>query len=77
MREATVKAIREELGVQQDLNTGVGTSDGRFMAPLGTEVLEFGLLNHSIHKVDEHTSTDDLEALHRVYTSVAMRLLVP
>jgi succinyl-diaminopimelate desuccinylase len=77
LREATVKAIREELGLQPDLNTGGGTSDARFMAPLGTEVLEFGLLNHSIHKVDEHTSTDDLEALHRVYTSIAMSLLAP
>jgi succinyl-diaminopimelate desuccinylase len=77
LREATVRAIREELGVQPELNTGGGTSDGRFMAPLGTEVLEFGLLNHSIHKVDEHTSADDLVALHRVYTSIATNLLVP
>jgi len=52
-----------------------GTSDGRFIAPLGTEVLEFGLLNESIHKIDEHTSTDDLKALSRVYKRIMTGLL--
>lgn len=75
LREATLGAIRQEIGVEPELNTGGGTSDGRFIAPLGTEVLEFGLINTSIHKVDENTSTDDLEALSRVYKRIMTRLL--
>jgi succinyl-diaminopimelate desuccinylase len=63
------------LGVEPELNTGGGTSDGRFMAPLGTEVVEFGLRNGSIHKVDEHTSVDDLENLFKVYKRIMISLL--
>jgi succinyl-diaminopimelate desuccinylase len=76
LRSAVVQAIGDELGVQPDLNTGGGTSDGRFIAPLGTEVLELGLLNESIHKVNENTSVDDLNALARVYKRVMTGLLV-
>lgn len=75
LRTATIKAIQAELGMQPELNTGGGTSDGRFIAPLGSEVLEFGLLNKSIHKVDEHTSIHDLDALQRVYKKIAADLL--
>lgn len=75
LREAVVETIRSELGVEPDLNTGGGTSDGRFIAPLGTEVLEFGLLNESIHKIDENTSVADLEALTSAYQSIMRRLL--
>jgi len=75
LRNAVIEAIQHELGVQPELNTGGGTSDGRFIAPLGTEVLEFGLLNESIHKVNENTSTDDLEALSRVYRRIMTSLL--
>jgi len=74
LREAAVEAIHEELGFDPELNTGGGTSDGRFIAPLGTEVLEFGLINTSIHKVDENTAVADLEALSRVYRQIMMRL---
>lgn len=76
LRQATLEAIQQELGVEPDLNTGGGTSDGRFIAPLGTEVLEFGLLNGSIHKVNEYTPTDDLDALARVYKRIMERVLV-
>ena len=75
LRAAVIEAIQHELGVQPELNTGGGTSDGRFIAPLGTEVLEFGLLNGSIHKVNENTSTDDLEALSRVYKRIMTSIL--
>ena len=75
LRIALVGAIQNELGIEPELNTGGGTSDGRFIAPLGTEVLEFGLLNASIHKVDENTATDDLEALSRVYQRIMVSLL--
>lgn len=75
LRTAAIRAIRQELGVQPELNTGGGTSDGRFIAPLGAEVLEFGLLNSSIHKVDENTPADDLAALDRVYRNIMFSLL--
>jgi len=75
LRKAVTEAIENELGIQPELNTGGGTSDGRFIAPLGTEVLELGLLNESIHKVDENTSTDDLESLTRVYKRIMTFLL--
>ena len=77
--DATLRTLaqgRHWVGIQPELNTGGGTSDGRFIAPLGTEVLEFGLLNQSIHQVNENTSTDDLEALSRVYRRVMGDLLI-
>jgi len=76
LRTATVDAVGQELGIQPELNTGGGTSDGRFIAPLGTEVVELGLLNNSIHKVDENTPIDDLDALSRVYQRIITRLLI-
>jgi succinyl-diaminopimelate desuccinylase len=75
LRSAVVQAIQAELGIQAELNTGGGTSDGRFIAPLGSEVVELGLLNASIHKIDENTSIDDLEALSSVYQRVIEELL--
>lgn len=76
LRAAAVAAINEELGIEPELNTGGGTSDGRFIAPLGSEVIELGLCNQSIHKIDEHTSTDDLEALARIYNRILRQVLV-
>jgi succinyl-diaminopimelate desuccinylase len=76
LRTAVIQAIQSELDIQPELNTGGGTSDGRFIAPLGSEVLELGLLNASIHKVDENTPVDDLEALSRVYQRIMTKLLV-
>ncbi|MCP4047153.1 MAG: succinyl-diaminopimelate desuccinylase [Gammaproteobacteria bacterium] len=75
LRMAVIEAIREKLEMEPELNTGGGTSDGRFIAPLGTEVLEFGLLNESIHKVDENTSIADLDALSLVYERIMIRIL--
>lgn len=75
LRMAVVDAIAQELRIQPELNTGGGTSDGRFMAPLGTEVVEFGLLNSSIHQVDENTPTDDLDALAKVYKRIMIQIL--
>lgn len=75
LRTAVLEAIKGELDMEPELNTGGGTSDGRFIAPLGTEVLEFGLLNESIHKIDENTPTAHLDALSRVYGQVMTRIL--
>ena len=74
LREATVAACRAILGIEPDLNTGGGTSDGRFIAPLGTEVLELGLLNSTIHKVDECTPVADLDRLSATYLDIIRRI---
>ncbi|MCF6263368.1 MAG: succinyl-diaminopimelate desuccinylase [Xanthomonadales bacterium] len=68
-------AVAGLLGYSPAMNTGGGTSDGRFIAPLGTQVVELGLLNHSIHKIDEHTPVADLDLLMAVYFDILRRLL--
>lgn len=73
--EAVRAAVRERLGIEPALSTGGGTSDGRFIAPTGAEVVELGPLNASIHKVDEHVAADDLDRLAVVYEDVLERLL--
>jgi succinyl-diaminopimelate desuccinylase len=75
LRAAITEVLGEQLDTATEMNTGGGTSDGRFMAPLGTEVLEFGLLNRSIHKVDENTAVEDLDRLAGIYTSLLEKLL--
>jgi len=76
LREATVAACREVLDIEPDLNTGGGTSDGRFIAPLGTEVLELGLINSSIHKIDECTPVADLDRLSATYLDIIQRIIL-
>lgn len=70
-------AIREELGVDCQLSTSGGTSDGRFIAPLGCEVVELGPVNATIHKVDECVAVADLEPLARTYERILEELLAP
>jgi succinyl-diaminopimelate desuccinylase len=74
LRLVVADAVQSELGVKPELNTGGGTSDGRFIAPLGTEVVELGLINESIHKIDENVSVADLEALSRVYFQILRKI---
>ena len=74
LREATVAAVEDVLGVYPELNTGGGTSDGRHIAPLGSEVLELGLLNTSIHQVDERTPVHDLDRLKDTYVDILKRI---
>ncbi len=76
LREAVVAAIGEHCdGATPEASTGGGTSDGRFIAPLGAEVVELGPVNASIHKIDESVALDELERLVRLYGSIAERLL--
>ncbi len=75
LRAAVRQALREELGIAPDENTGGGTSDGRFIAPLGAEVVELGPINASIHKIDEHIALADLERLPALYGRVIAALL--
>jgi succinyl-diaminopimelate desuccinylase len=74
LREAVVGAVEDVLGVYPELNTGGGTSDGRYIAPLGSEVLELGLLNTSIHQVDERTPIPDLDRLKDTYLDILHRI---
>jgi succinyl-diaminopimelate desuccinylase len=61
------KAIRDETGIETELSTSGGTSDGRFIAPICPEVLELGPPNASIHKIDEHITVSELETLKNIY----------
>ena len=75
LRTATLAAIRAHCGIEPELSTGGGTSDGRFIAPLGAEVVELGVCNASIHKVDEHVALDELERLPDLYRTIAQHML--
>ncbi|NNJ66082.1 MAG: succinyl-diaminopimelate desuccinylase [Xanthomonadales bacterium] len=76
LRESVTGAVREVLGVEPELNTGGGTSDGRYMAPLGCEVLELGLLNTTIHQIDERTPVADLDRLYAAYYDIIRRTVL-
>ena len=73
--DALSGAVREQLGIEPQPNTGGGTSDGRFIAALGAEVVEFGPVNASIHKLNEHVRVADLEHLVAIHLGTAERLL--
>ncbi len=75
--EAVQATLAAELGVTPQLSTGGGTSDGRFIATLGTEVIELGPVNETIHKIDECVAIADLEPLARVYEGIARRVIAP
>ncbi|MFV1996386.1 MAG: succinyl-diaminopimelate desuccinylase [Acidiferrobacterales bacterium] len=72
---AVQKAIQTELGRETVLSTGGGTSDGRFIAPTGAEVVELGPLNNTIHQVNENVAQGHPAALSRVYHHVLVNLL--
>jgi len=72
---AAKNAIRNVTGVETELSTSGGTSDGRFIAPTGAQVLELGVLNASIHQIDEHVNVADLEPLAEIYEQILEGLL--
>jgi succinyl-diaminopimelate desuccinylase len=74
--EAAHTAIKSVTGFETIDDTGGGTSDGRFIAPTGAEVLELGALNASIHKINEHIGVADLEILSDIYEQILVLLLV-
>ena len=75
LRDAVEAAILARCGLRPESSTGGGTSDGRFIAPLGAEVVELGPVNASIHKVDEHVDLADLEVLPELYRAIIASLL--
>nr|WP_174506572.1 succinyl-diaminopimelate desuccinylase [Acinetobacter sp. Marseille-Q1620] len=68
-------AIHETTGVETELSTSGGTSDGRFIAPTGAQVLELGVLNATIHQIDEHVNVAELEPLAEIYEKILIKLL--
>lgn len=72
--EATVKAIYQVQGFEPRLETSGGTSDGRFIAPTGAQVVELGPCNATIHKVNECVSVTDLEQLTKMYEAILEQL---
>lgn len=74
--DATCQSIKEVCGIETDCSTGGGTSDGRFIAPSGAEVIELGVSNDTIHKVNECVSVEDLETLTTIYTTILEQLLI-
>jgi succinyl-diaminopimelate desuccinylase len=73
--DAVTTAVDSVAGIRPSLSTSGGTSDGRFLAKLAREVIEFGPLNDSIHKIDEHVRIADLEPLSTIYERTILDVL--
>jgi succinyl-diaminopimelate desuccinylase len=75
--EATIAGIRDCLQLETELSTSGGTSDGRFIAPTGAQVVELGPVNATIHKLNEEVRCADLDKLTELYETILRRLLGP
>ena len=75
LRAAVRAAVKAHCGIEPAFDMGGGTSDGRFIAPLGAEVIELGPINASIHAVDEHVAVADLVRLVDIYKQIVTSLL--
>ena len=75
LSEALVRAIRTHAGIETELSTTGGTSDGRFIARICKEVVELGPVNASIHKIDEHVEIASLDVLKNVYRATLEQLV--
>jgi succinyl-diaminopimelate desuccinylase len=73
---AVCEAVAVETGLTPELSTSGGTSDGRFIAPYGVDVVELGPINKTIHQVNELVAIEDLERLERIYFRIAELLLL-
>ncbi len=74
--DATCDSIKTVCGIETECSTGGGTSDGRFIAPTGAEVIELGVSNDTIHKVNECVNVDDLDTLTNIYLKILNKLLL-
>lgn len=72
--QAVSGAIQAETGLSTELSTTGGTSDGRFIASICPQLIEFGPINASIHKIDEHVLVSSLDPLKNIYKGVLERL---
>jgi succinyl-diaminopimelate desuccinylase len=75
LTNACEQAIQETVNIKPELSTGGGTSDGRFIAPTGAQVVELGPVNESIHKVNEYVDVNALDHLTDIYQTVLEKLL--
>ena len=75
LSEAVSAAVESATGRRPVLSTGGGTSDGRFIAPMGAQVVEVGVVNATIHKVNEQVRISELPLLHSTYVGILTRLL--
>jgi len=74
--DAMIAGIKEVMGIDTELSTSGGTSDGRFIAPTGAQVVELGPLNATIHQVDERVHVSELNNLSSIYEAILKNLLV-
>jgi succinyl-diaminopimelate desuccinylase len=74
--DAVARAIKKETGIDTELSTSGGTSDGRFIADICPQVVEVGPTNATIHKINECIRLEDLEPLPRIYRQILVELLV-
>jgi succinyl-diaminopimelate desuccinylase len=75
LSQAATRAVQEQLQIVPKLTTGGGTSDGRFIAPMGAQVIELGVINASIHKVNECVRVADIDRLQALYRRTLELLL--
>src|SRR5258708_15223686 len=75
LSDAVGSAIQQVTGSRPKLSTGGGTSDGRFIAPLGAQGVELGVVNATIHKVNESVQVEEIDQLHQMYFNVLRNLL--
>ncbi|MEZ7984465.1 MAG: M20/M25/M40 family metallo-hydrolase, partial [Pseudomonadales bacterium] len=73
--DASMAAIKEVVGIETQLSTAGGTSDGRFIAPTGAQLVELGPVNETIHRVNERVNATELDKLSLIYQSIMGRLL--
>ena len=75
LSEGVTRAIHAETGHKPKFSTGGGTSDGRFIATLGAQVVELGVINATIHKVNESVNVADIDRLHGIYLNALKEML--
>ena len=79
--DVLIEAVRESVltttGLDPKVSTGGGTSDGRFIAPMGAQVVEVGHVNQSIHQCNERVRLEDIPMLTSIYRGILERLLLP
>ena len=73
--DAAKQSIKQVTGLDTELSTAGGTSDGRFIAPTGAQVLELGPVNATIHQINEHVRVSDVDQLSDVYQGILEKLL--
>ena len=74
LKDVVVESINDITGFMPNLNAKGGTSDGRFIAKMGTEIVELGPLNETIHQIDEHVKISEMNTLKDIYTRILINL---